>query len=213
MTGGLENRVHETNGKIFFPKKTGIKIKTNLHQAKQQPLGTVTWGQRGGAKDRAQVLAFHLESRRWGEANAQTQLGGDRDSAQCQGRDIRAFLAAAHALSPVANGMLEAPKASQGSALLTHTFQVCMDMDTGTCTMPCRSHSHWRPTPLYGSPPSHSIPGEQPPLWGQAHTQPPAHRRLHGSLNPDGSGRKSLPRPFFPNSIYLKTKKNPTGES
>lgn len=78
---------------------------------------------------------------------AQTQLGGDRDSAQCQGRDIRALPAATHTLFPVARGMLEASKASPGSALLTHTFWVCTGMDTATCTTPCGSHSH------SGSPP------------------------------------------------------------
>lgn len=48
VTGGLGTWIHKTNEKIFFPKKTGIKIKRNLHQAQQQPLeDTATWAQQG----------------------------------------------------------------------------------------------------------------------------------------------------------------------
>lgn len=187
-----------------------MKIKTSLHQARQQPLGdTATWGQQGGAKGRAQVLAFHLESGRWGEANAQTQLGGDRDSAQCQGRDIGAFPAAARALSPAASGMLEASRAWPGSALLTHALQVCTDMDTATCTTPCGSRSRWRPTPLSGSPPSHGIPGEQPHCGaGRTHSRVHTEPEAPCITEPWWSGRKSLPLTLLPKQHILQNQKS-----
>lgn len=169
VMGGLGTRIHETNGKIFFPKKTGIKIKTNLHQARQQPLGG--HGNLGTARrSQGQSTGISLLSGKLGEANAQTQLDGDRDSAQCQGRDIGALPAAARALSPAANGMLEASKASL-ALLCSPTHSGCAQTWTQP-PAPCPAD----PTPTGGPHPSVAAPlptaflGSSPHC-GARHTQ------------------------------------------